>query len=631
MDRNPQHPKPLSYRELAKGVLYNTAQPNRSEREEYGGLDPNDSLEEYFSHYEPRGSFADLSAGHLYNPTSSAHEVDPPTWPAHGMENVGSNASPFRSYRLERPPSPVLGKRYTTTYQGRGPSHHTVASGALFNPYVRGRLPGELDTDSARLFADSSFELSRSRSQVNHVYQPPPTTSMPLKEKLGPSTSGNGRDNKDDDNSCNYSVSLGLYHSQGNLGAGGASRQFSIRSNASHLQTANPNTAQGGPSMYMHPSQSRSRTDDSIYYHPSREGTIHRAASLSHAQNTGHPSTGHARTASLSQGSMSSLGTATVSRHTPWMQQENMHAAAFDSVHPSRAHSPTDEAMHPHPSREHAARAPSSLHRSYRGDPMARGSAHPSRAPSHHGSASLRPAFADAHFPSSAHPSRVPTVIRDSVAIQEGQWGDVPPQHIPSRAPTADKGSVRAAGGSRHFQTSRTPSAATHVARFQEQQQMEGYPNTSRSPSAASRASQIQRHMGGSRMGTPAPIHEEWGTAQEHFEHFEQPHGASSRAPSALHADGPPLPVGVRAPSAGDDAASYRSRVPSEAQGAASRAGSAAGMAPSATVARRGRASKLRKGSGRAPPVTSPEPPGSASVYRISVVDPTDDGRSPIS
>ncbi|KAF9475992.1 hypothetical protein BDN70DRAFT_883021 [Pholiota conissans] len=167
-------------------------------------------------------------------------------------------------------------------------------------------------------------------------------------------------------------------------------------------------------------------------------------------------------------------------------------------------------------------------------------------------------------------------------------------------------------------------------------------PKQSRAPS---RASQIQRHMGGgggSQAGTPM-IHEEEAGAQ-HFD-FDHNGGGSVRAPSIMHdhendedtivgEGGAPLPIPLRAPSAVSDAASHHTRVPSSmGGGGASRAASALSHAPSQhTLTRRGRASRLgRDGSVRGTPVAAvpeaeAETPNSASTYRISVVQASDDG-----
>ncbi|KAF9479768.1 hypothetical protein BDN70DRAFT_878406 [Pholiota conissans] len=629
MDRNSflSAPKPLSYKELTKGALYNAAEPYRRENR-HPNVQP--SLEHLHLHLhdDSRDSMTELTAGHLYNPTSSTHEVDPPTWPAYGMENVGSSVSPFKSYRHERPPSPKLAKKYIMTYQSRRPSHNTVATGALFNPYVTKRLPAELDTASARLLAESSAVLSRSPSQANHVYQPAPV-SLKAKLELSPSVSSNASKSPIDDagsfmhhqsqhyppaGSQNPSVRL-------STAGNGVPHAPSMRSNASHRDTFTTDRR----NIYNQSHSHVADDDDSMYYHPSREQSIHHAFPPPHAFDPTHPHS--------SRGSMSSLGQVST-RPTPWMQQETVNLAAFESVHPDAIQGHSREgSMHTRPSRDHTIRGGSSLHHEYREGGI-------------DGDAN------SAHFAPSLHPSHEPTVIRDSVA-EDGEflWGNGP-HALSTHVPSTHKGSIRAADSVKNFKTSRTPSATTHVSRFQDQNMIEFlHPGATHSPKqsrAPSRASQIQRHMGGgggSQAGTPM-IHEEESGAQ-HFD-FDHNGGGSVRAPSIMHnhendvetivdEGGAPLPIPLRAPSAVSDAASHHSRTPSRmGGGGASRAASALSHAPSQqTLTRRGRASRIGRGggvSGRGTPISAvpeaeSEPPNSASTYRISVVQASDDGR----
>lgn len=506
-------PKPLTHRELASGALYNAAQPHRHERRPAQTLS-----EEQMLRMESHYSVADISAGHLFNPTSSFHEVDPPTWPAHGMENVPPGKSPFRTYRLERPPSPPATKTHTTVYQGRRPSHRTVASGALYNPYVQTRLPDDLQPPE-------EFKVLRRSTTGNSSRLYAPSPRAPLRIPVA-------RDQSEGSVSKNGSVQgENVYifpgdnpRSSVHFASGGLLDQPSVRSHRSSLSQRGQG-ASGSPAPALGtasnaPSRARTISDDTMYYHPSREGSVRMATlpehepSIQAAPGSAHFSNIPSHSPTAGGGSMHTVRShspSTVLAHpAPWMQQEAIDSGAFASMHPSRANSPGSFIQH---SRAASARGPSSLHHTT--------SVHLSRTPSSVG----------------MHPSQVPTVIRDhdEFAVhpddvhhgeawggggqtwgqgQDDAWGSgAPVERSPSRASTVNGGGGQAwghgqddawgagverpassastikggAGSSRSAHPSRAPSAAgSHISRLQDQSGNLLPPHIpSRAPSAA--------------------------------------------------------------------------------------------------------------------------------------------------
>lgn len=462
-------PQPLTYRELAKGALYNAAQPLRHERPPVHGQ----STEELHLKTTAHGSVASLAAGHLYNPTSSVHEVDPPTWPAHGMENVPASTSPFKSYRVERPPSPPRAKPHATTYKGKRPNHQTVASGALYNPYVQNRLPDALQPREV----DDPAVVHRTPTMGSRkLYEPAPRTPLrvPVVADTRSELSAYANGAAQGGDTSAFVFPGGNPRSSVHFAQGTPSAQSS-RSRSSSVRGqdvwANPAPAAFGTA----PARSRTVSDDTIYYHPSREVSIrHVPPPNLNAGMHGPPS----RVPSTGGGSGHGAGSRSPSalmHPAPWMDQEGVGAAV--GMHP------TSLAR----SRTASTRGPSSLNRELGGGgggwggggdgdaqgwhaPSINGGAPPgsyhSRAPSVNGGGGSQ------HFDGDAQSWRPPSV--HGGGSQQG-WhasrapsvnGGAPPGSYRSRAPSVNDGGSHDFVDSRGAHPSQMPTVIRDSAEF---------------------------------------------------------------------------------------------------------------------------------------------------------------------
>ncbi|KAF8957859.1 hypothetical protein BDZ97DRAFT_80370 [Flammula alnicola] len=194
---HPEHstdlsPHPLPYKQLSAGSLYNPNYPLHHESPPSSSrphLHLNTPAEAYSRSYEQ------LSAGIMYNPSSATHEVDPPSWPNHGTENVRPSTlvhnspvagpyptSPIHPFNTTQdPPCQVS---HSAGHEGhRHPSHRTVASGELYNPYNPYRMPEACSSHEALP------RLGAYTQNSPQEYTPPVYHPHPVRHRLQPEMS----------------------------------------------------------------------------------------------------------------------------------------------------------------------------------------------------------------------------------------------------------------------------------------------------------------------------------------------------------------------------------------------------------------------------------------------------------